>query len=188
MLLARYIRKFPNAFNLKTISILIKFISNKIKFEQAAIGHGEINEEIRKAKSYAIGNLKESLSEAHWHNFLNSEIINHMNFYLAENNMIKDVGHMSNIETAFLKYEKTYHYKFHVDASRLHNRIVSSVLFLNNDYEGGELCFKNTFDNEVLEIKPEPGMLIVWPSNLLFPHAVKPVTKGLRYTVVSWAS
>jgi predicted 2-oxoglutarate/Fe(II)-dependent dioxygenase YbiX len=61
------------------------------------------------------------------------------------------------------------------------------VLFLNNDYKGGELCFKNTFDNEEFCIKPTPGMLVVWPSNLLFPHAVKPITEGTRYTIVSWA-
>jgi predicted 2-oxoglutarate/Fe(II)-dependent dioxygenase YbiX len=65
--------------------------------------------------------------------------------------------------------------------------IFSCILFLNNDYEGGELCFKNTFDDEEVAVKPLPGKLIIWPSNIMFPHTVKPVKKGIRYTVVGWA-
>ena len=67
------------------------------------------------------------------------------------------------------------------------NRTLSSILFLNNDYEGGELTFKNTFNEEELTIKPFPGKLVVWPSNMMFPHTVKPVKKGTRYTIVAWA-
>ena len=65
---------------------------------------------------------------------------------------------------------------------------MSSILFLNNDYEGGELSFKNTFNDDEISIKPTPGTLLVWPSNILFPHAVKPVKKGIRYTIVAWAA
>ena len=36
-------------------------------------------------------------------------------------------------------------------------------------------------------IKGSPGDLVIWPSNFLFPHGVKPVKKGKRYTVVAWA-
>lgn len=52
---------------------------------------------------------------------------------------------------------------------------------LNNNYEGGELVMMN---NEVIELKP--GSIIVFPSIFLFPHLVKPVIKGTRYSFVSW--
>jgi len=29
--------------------------------------------------------------------------------------------------------------------------------------------------------------MLIWPSNFMYPHLVKPVTKGIRYSVVSWA-
>ena len=29
--------------------------------------------------------------------------------------------------------------------------------------------------------------MIIWPSTFLYPHTVKPVTKGTRYSVVAWA-
>lgn len=53
---------------------------------------------------------------------------------------------------------------------------------LNNDYEGGELVM---WENEIIELKA--GDIMVFPSNFLYPHMVKPVTKGVRYSYVSWA-
>ena len=38
----------------------------------------------------------------------------------------------------------------------------------------------------ILDIKPEPGKIVLWPSNFLFPHQATSVTKGIRYTLVSW--
>jgi len=36
------------------------------------------------------------------------------------------------------------------------------------------------------EIKFKKGELVIFPSNFLYPHEVKLVTKGTRYTYVSW--
>jgi predicted 2-oxoglutarate/Fe(II)-dependent dioxygenase YbiX len=55
---------------------------------------------------------------------------------------------------------------------------------LNNDYEGGELCFK--LEDKELKITNKPGHLIVWPSSFMFPHKVQPIKKGVRYSIVSW--
>ena len=53
---------------------------------------------------------------------------------------------------------------------------------LNNNYEGGQLFILN---DEPLDLKE--GGLVIFPSNFLFPHGVKPVTKGIRYSYVSWS-
>ena len=60
--------------------------------------------------------------------------------------------------------------------------ILSIVAVLNDDYEGGEFIM---FDD--YEIKFKAGDLIVFPSVFLYPHLVKPVKKGIRYSFVSWA-
>lgn len=52
---------------------------------------------------------------------------------------------------------------------------------LNNNYKGGELLM---FDDEVTELKE--GEVMIFPSNFLYPHQIKPVTKGTRYSFVSW--
>jgi predicted 2-oxoglutarate/Fe(II)-dependent dioxygenase YbiX len=53
---------------------------------------------------------------------------------------------------------------------------------LNNDYKGGELVF---WDETVVELKA--GEIMIFPSNFLYPHEVKLVTEGTRYSFVSWA-
>lgn len=52
---------------------------------------------------------------------------------------------------------------------------------LNDNYSGGELVM---FGNE--QVKLEAGSLMIFPSNFLYPHQVLPITKGTRYSYVSW--
>jgi hypothetical protein len=58
---------------------------------------------------------------------------------------------------------------------------LSIVCVLNEDYEGGEFIM---FDD--YEIKFKTGDLIIFPSIFLYPHLVKPIKKGVRYSFVSW--
>ena len=53
---------------------------------------------------------------------------------------------------------------------------------LNDNYQGGEFIM---FDD--YEIKLKKGDFLLFPSVFLYPHLVKPVTKGTRYTFVSWS-
>ena len=59
---------------------------------------------------------------------------------------------------------------------------LSILGLLNDDFEGGQLIF---FEDKKINIKQ--GDLLIFPSNFLYPHIVEPVTKGTRYTYVSWA-
>ena len=59
--------------------------------------------------------------------------------------------------------------------------ILSIVGVLNDDYKGGEFIM---FDD--YEIKFKAGDLIIFPSVFLYPHLVKPVKQGTRYSFVSW--
>ena len=59
--------------------------------------------------------------------------------------------------------------------------ILSIVSLLNDNYQGGEFIM---FDD--YEIKFKAGDLLIFPSVFLYPHLVKPVTKGIRYAFVSW--
>ena len=52
---------------------------------------------------------------------------------------------------------------------------------LNDDYEGGELVL---WQDQVIPLKA--GSVMVFPSNFMYPHKVNPVSKGARYSYVSW--
>ena len=59
---------------------------------------------------------------------------------------------------------------------------LASIIYLNDDYEGGELYFLD----HGLSIKPKKGDLIYFPGTYNFAHEVKAVISGTRYTVPLW--
>jgi len=60
--------------------------------------------------------------------------------------------------------------------------ILSIVGLLNDDFEGGEFVFWN---DEV--IKLVAGDVLIFPSLFAYEHQVNTITKGTRYSFVSWA-
>jgi len=95
-----------------------------------------------------------------------------------------------------LVYHPGGHYRPHIDAEAIFNdngtlkwvkstdRDISMVLYLNDDYEGGEIVFPK----QAVIIKPRKGMLVAFPSNHHFLHGVNPVVRGTRYAIVNWFS
>jgi len=81
-----------------------------------------------------------------------------------------------------LRYSEGCFYKQHTDSFIEAPRSVSCSFVLNNDFEGGEFAF---FDREI-KYKLEKGDAIMFPSNFMYPHEVMPVTKGTRYSIVTW--
>lgn len=81
-----------------------------------------------------------------------------------------------------LKYRDGQHYKAHSDGTTNTGRSISAIVYLNNDYDGGEVEFVNFG----IKIKPEPGMLLLFPSNYAYRHVAHPVTSGTKYAIVTW--
>ena len=73
------------------------------------------------------------------------------------------------------------HIKDIFDGERKGIPICTAVGLLNDDFEGG-----NFFISEE-DVEMKKGHVIVFPSIFLYPHEVKRVTKGTRYSFVSWA-
>ena len=84
------------------------------------------------------------------------------------------------------KYEKGGYMSLHCD--NIHHSHgqqygypqASVLLFLNDDFEGGEFIVSE------LRLKIEKGDAIIFPSNFMFPHEVKEVKSGTRWSIVSW--
>lgn len=60
--------------------------------------------------------------------------------------------------------------------------VLSLIGLLNNDFEGGELIF---WDDHHIQLKT--GDIVIFPSNFMYPHEIKKVTKGIRHSFVCWA-
>ena len=62
-------------------------------------------------------------------------------------------------------------------------RIVTLIIALNDDYEGGEFCFPN----QNVKIKLKKGQAIAFPPYWSHPHYTNDLENGtLRYTVSTW--
>lgn len=61
-------------------------------------------------------------------------------------------------------------------------RDYASVLYLNDDYEGGEVFFARSGRR----IKPRTGMLVAFSGGLEHVHGVDVVRRGTRYTMPAW--
>jgi predicted 2-oxoglutarate/Fe(II)-dependent dioxygenase YbiX len=81
-------------------------------------------------------------------------------------------------------YKEGDYYDWHRDNYPIGgvNADYSMTLFLNDDYEGGELLIK--VGDVVTEHKPKAGTVILYDTGLW--HCVKPVTKGSRKVIVGW--
>ena len=74
----------------------------------------------------------------------------------------------------------------HPDGSR-HNtphRDFASVVYLNDDYEGGEIYFPRIS----CRLRPVTGMLVGFRGSADMPHGVSEVRSGVRYTMPGWYS
>jgi hypothetical protein len=189
MEIKNFIKIYDEVLPWSALSNLIRF-ANSQGFEKTKVGGiGEdatINFNIRKTYTLPLFNSNKSLSNVHWHNILINTFGNFLKKYPKDLNILDfNILEINNIE--ILKYQDTGFYTWHVDHFAKIPRTMSCILLLNNDYEGGNLCFRNPDSSGEWEVEVKPNRLIIWPSNFLYPHTVKPVTKGTRYSVVAWA-
>ena len=81
----------------------------------------------------------------------------------------------------FVKYGPDQHFDIHSDHGYSYICVLSSVGYINDDYEGGELYF----DKLDLKIKPKAGDLYLFPSSYIYSHSAMPVTSGVKYSIVT---
>ena len=81
-----------------------------------------------------------------------------------------------------LRYNEKQFYASHTDDMISNPRTLSCSFTINEDYYGGEWDF---FDGGYVT-KLNAGDAIMFPANFLFPHAIRPVTSGTRYSIITW--
>jgi hypothetical protein len=84
---------------------------------------------------------------------------------------------------SILKYEKAGFLSEHTDHGSS-SRTLSVVLYLNDNYTGGEINFPHVGNG--ITIKPEAGSAIFFPSNFVFTHSVNEISEGIRYSLPNW--
>jgi len=114
-------------------------------------------------------------------NYIHDYILNHIN------QPTLDCWH-GYTRIRYNRYNKGEEMRNHVDhISSIFDGHTKGIPFLtvlgslNDNYEGGKLLFFND-----IEVPMPTGSIIIFPSIFIYPHLVTPVTKGTRYSFVSW--
>ena len=156
---------------------LIEFTEQKAK-TQMKIGKNKSNKEIRNVLGYTLKIKDKSIF-----NKINNEIQKLYVFYKIKFPKM----HSTKInQIDLLKYKVGGKYEIHTDNATMTNRHLSIIINLNDDYEGGDLIFTDQKHNEIKKLKLGKGSIVFFPSNFMYPHIIKPITKGTRYSIVAW--
>lgn len=69
-----------------------------------------------------------------------------------------------------------------IDSIHKNIRLFSTITALNNDYEGGEICFPV----QGVNVKLQRGDVIVFPPYWTHPHYTNKLNGTFRYTITAW--
>lgn len=103
---------------------------------------------------------------------------------LINDMLLGEVTKGFSIDAKLSRYAISQNYNWHCDEKHAYrdnpewSRVVSSITYLNDDYEGGQTEFED------LIIEPKSGNTLVFPSGFTFPHRGLPVTSGVKYILV----
>jgi hypothetical protein len=107
----------------------------------------------------------------------------------------KDVESFEDLERSsldLLKYNQTDNRKilamdYHTDNKeyaadrRDHKQVITFTVYLNDDYEGGDISYINEEDQLLVTYKPKKGDVTIFPSGYPYFHGVKPVYGNNKY-------
>lgn len=156
------------------------------KFQKGSVGagagKGQVNKKTRDSDIMWI--MHDQNSDWLYQKF--SGLVSAVNY----DHFMYDIDGFENFQYTVYKSKDKQHYDWHVDSSNLSTpfeRKISATIVLTdpNKYEGGEFeCVLNGRVDEPFLAKPEVGDVIFFDSRT--PHRVRPVTAGVRKSVVCW--
>jgi len=178
-----YIVVLENVMTHNLCDVILEEFSNEEEWQKTVVGRGEVNDKIRTAETIIISyphvieqnpKVRQKLDK---YVFASAGLVikkYNENFPLCK--IEEDSGY------ELLRYKEGQFYTQHTDSFKARPRAVSCSFALNDDYEGGEWGF---FDREMV-IKAPKGSAVLFPSNFMYPHEIMPVTKGTRYSIITW--
>ena len=181
--LNEYIVVIKNAITDSLCDAILEEFKNSDEWEDTVVGKGIVEKNIRNCETVVISyphiiekNKKIRLKLDKYIFASASKCIQEYNTKFLHCKIEEDSGY------ELLKYHEGCFYTEHTDSFKARPRAVSCSFILTDDFEGGEFAF---FNREHIH-KLGKGDAIMFPSNFMYPHEVMPVTKGTRYSIITW--
>ena len=185
------INLYRNVFSKEDSERYIKILESnlssggKYKWSDATVTNSE--KPIKKARDCVDFKYKqENLGPRDKHNYelidLHEEIYQKLKFCVDDYAKYWGINIVYYEAFNFVKYEgEGKHFNIHADHGPAYNCTVSAVIYINEDYEGGEIRFPR-FNNYTHT--PKIGDILLCPSNYIYEHASLPMKNGTKYCVV----
>jgi hypothetical protein len=134
-------------------------------------------------REFVLHNKPNGMGNSYFRSFINLEIIPNYKKNIFQ--YLKESKNVQNSE--LLRYdswmnkittESNKNDNFHFDRS-----FVTFLTYINDDFSNGEFLYKDNKEN-IKTIYPKKGMTLITYSTI--PHKVNPVTKGERYSLVTF--
>lgn len=162
---------------------ILKEFEAEEEWQKTVIGDGQVRQEVRSAETIVISYPHVIEKNPKVRQKLDKYLFASAGFAITKYNEkfpLAKIEEDSGYE--LLRYKEGQFYVEHTDSFKDRPRAVSCSFALNDDYEGGEWAF---FNREKI-IKVPKGAAVLFPSNFMYPHEIMPVTKGTRYSVITW--
>ena len=178
--LSDYIYYYPDAMDRNTCNKIINHFDKEAEWKQSTFSAATVNTGSSKVsmEEYWIG------SPLPYYKDIEKTFKYCVDDYIHFHNNIKSTEYT---DFRINRYGEGGFMKSHID--NIHHSHgqkqgyphLTSLVFLNDDYEGGDFVLCG--DKWIEKIQ---GSAIVFPSNFMFPHEVKEVSKGKRYSIMTW--
>lgn len=156
--------------------------------EATTVGNNDKDEKgvkQRQTLTCPLNKTGNSFTNIRWRGYFEGLFLDKIKEYTKTFKYGIDINKIEDVE--ILKYVKEGRYVFHFDDCPNIPRTLSLIFLINDQYEGGELVFSDPRSNDEFFVPKQKNILIIWPSMFLYPHAVKPVKNGTRFSLVGWA-
>jgi predicted 2-oxoglutarate/Fe(II)-dependent dioxygenase YbiX len=181
--LADYIVVVPNLISDELCERIINEYAFGDEWLFTAIGDGRVDKSVRNVETIILSYEHVINANLNTRKAIDNEL------FVCAGNAIREYNKkfpLAKIEEdsgyELLRYKVGQFYKEHVDSFKARPRAVSCSFNLNDDYEGGDWCFWG--GSHV--VKVPKGSAVLFPSNFMYPHQITPVTKGVRYSIITW--
>ena len=177
-----YIQVFDNIVPLELCDAILKEYGSDSNWNPTYIGGGLVNRSVRNVDTIGISQ-NQVIGNSETRKRIDQDLfkcaadaIKKYNEIFPDARIEQDSGY------ELLRYQLGQFYVQHTDSYKAQPRAVSCSFALNDDYEGGEWAFWN----KEIKIKAKKGSVVMFPSNFMYPHEILPVTKGTRYSIITW--
>ena len=171
--------EIKNIIHPEFIERIVKLTDKKARNNLKIVGG--MDKKVRNVKGYHL-NCNSPTNTFYW-NFIKKEIERLYFFYKSKFPKMCSIK-INQID--LLKYSPGGKYDVHADNFTTTPRSLSVIINLNDTYEGGDLIFTDQKEKEIKRLKLSKGSIVFFPSNFLYPHAIEPIIKGTRYSIVAW--